>query len=109
MAIKVIKIEPANLGIAGDPIAAHKAVEWFVWVNESNQTSGKTSRKDMYNWIVNQKGQAYINVGGQTARLFGALSQTGEQYIQAAKDGKWVNDLLELSDKTAPSTPVGAV
>ena len=96
MAIKVIKITPPNLkGL--DPIIAHKTIDTFEWVNETTQKKGQTSREEMYNWLVNQKGSAYITIGGENIFLFGAITPIGEKYVRAAKNGDWSNDLLELS------------
>lgn len=97
MAIKVIKITPPNLGSTSDKVIAHKTIDSFGWVNESTQTTGDTSRETMYDWIVNQRGSAYINIEGENIFLFGASTPSGEHYVRAAKDGKWSDDLLKLS------------
>lgn len=97
MAIKVIKITPPNLGSISDKISAHKSIDSFQWVNEGTQATGNTPREIMYNWLVNQKGSAYINVSGENIFLFGAVTSLGEHYIRAAKNGEWSDDLLTLS------------
>ena len=95
--IKVIKISPSDLGTISDKVLAHKAIEFFDWVNDVTQEKGKSTREVMYNWIVNQKGTAYISVGGENIFLFGASTVSGEHYVRAAKNGEWSDDLLSLS------------
>ena len=104
MAIKVTKISPPNLGSIPDKVIAHKTIDSFDWVNESTQVKGNTSREVMYDWIVNQRGSAYIYAGGENIFLFGTSTTSGEHYVRAAKNGEWVDDLLELSNSSSATS-----
>jgi hypothetical protein len=83
-----------------DKIAAHRAIESFEWVNDRTQTAGNTPKEAMYNWIVNQRGSAYINVDRENIFLFGVSTTPGDHYIRAAKNNTWTDDLLKLAGES---------
>jgi hypothetical protein len=75
----------------------HLAIVLFRWVNEQTQVTGQTDPLGMYDWMVNKKGQAYIRSDqGNTIYVFARTSSTGQPYLQAAKDGVWTDDLLNV-------------
>jgi|GEM_PF-1453552 len=91
--IKIIAIRKDENFHGDEP---HLGVTAFKWVNEQDQTTGETSLRAMYDWIVNKKGKAFIRDSqGNQVFIFGAISNTtGQQYLRAAQDGRWTDDLL---------------
>jgi hypothetical protein len=97
MAIRIIEIAPKITPRPDDSILAHLGIEKFKWVNEQSQERGITNRAGMFNWIVNKGGKAYIKKGDSVIFVFGANISSG-QYIRTVVDGKWTDDLLDLSE-----------
>lgn len=111
MPIKITRISPPYAGTTPPEsevlaIQAHKTIDIFEWVNEKTQVKNNSTRKILYNWLVNQGGSAYISKGGENIYVFGTTAPTGEHYIRAAKDGVWTNDLLSLSPQKTSTQPV---
>jgi hypothetical protein len=99
MAIRITKVtSPIPQSQAQDSIAAHRAILTFEWVNDQTQAKGVSTREALYNWVVNQKGQAYFvdNEDKQNVYVFGVDSPPGEHWLRAIKDGKWNDGLLKL-------------
>lgn len=101
MAIRIIEIRPLGpTTIPTDPeaqIAAHVAIQELKWINDQTQVRGITPREGIYNWIVNQKGSAYIRKEtGVNVFLFGASTSNNDHYVRTLDNGTWTNDLLSL-------------
>ena len=76
---------------------SHLGLMSFQWINEQTQQTGQTDLPNMYDWIVNKKGQAYIrDTEGNQIAIFGAVSPNGQTYLRAVKNGAWSDDLLNL-------------
>jgi hypothetical protein len=51
---------------------------------------------DMFNWIVNQNGKAFVKSGSDNVPVFGVINPTGQPYLRALNNGAWTDDLLNL-------------
>lgn len=97
MAVRIIEIAPKpDLREGGDPVAAHLSIRSFKWVNEQSQNTGTSSLEVMFNWIVNEKGGAYIKLAADIIPVFGAVSPSGQKYLRCIRNQQWTNDLLSL-------------
>jgi len=95
MAVRITCIKKDN-GYHENP---HVAIESLDWINEETNATGRTSRLDMYDFVVNKEGQAYVRDNrGNTAYLQGAVSASGNLYVRTVTDGKWTDNLLALPE-----------
>lgn len=106
MVIKITRVRSENRPT--DRLEAHVAMKSFVWLNEQTQQTGEATRDNMYDWIVNKKGKAYIKnqTTGENIYIFGAVTLTGQRYIRTAENGVWTDGLIDLERQSA--TPPGA-
>lgn len=63
MAIRITCINKAN-GFHQDP---HHAIESLGWLNEETGKTGKNSRLEIYNWLKDKNGSAYVKDRNLTA------------------------------------------
>ena len=96
MAVRITHIFPKSDSVSADKIAAHLSIENFKWINEQDFQIGTTPLVSMFDWIVNNKGVAYVKKGDTIIPVLGAVSKTGKKYIRCLKDGTWSDELLEL-------------
>lgn len=77
----------------------HVAISNLGWVNEANGQTGNSTRLQMYNWIKNQDGYAYVkDNAGNTVRVGAAETAGGTKYVRTYADGKWTDNLLALPE-----------
>jgi hypothetical protein len=77
----------------------HEAITQLSWVNEKTNESGKISRIDMYNWIKEKGGQAYVmSPGGSTSVVGTAMTSRGTKYVRTYSNGVWDDNLLSLPE-----------
>jgi len=77
----------------------HEAISYLGWINESDNKTGKSSRLEMYDFVVNKGGKAYVkDAYGNIAYLKGATSAAGNKYVRTYSDGKWTDNLLALPE-----------
>ena len=75
------------------------AIQSMNWLNESTSDTGKNTRLEMYDWVVNQKGQAYVkDAMGNVASLIGAISPRGTKYVKTVADETKTDNLLQLPE-----------
>jgi len=75
----------------------HVTITDLGWVNEDNNESGKSTRMQMYDWIKNQSGHAYVrDTFGNTVTVGTAETQHGTKYVRTYKDKTWTDNLLAL-------------
>jgi hypothetical protein len=76
----------------------HEAISELGWINESTNDTGRISRVDMYEWLKNKKGEAYVrDSSGDVAYLYPRENSNGTKYVQTYADGIWKDNLLALS------------
>lgn len=75
------------------------AITHLGWVKDEDGTSGKSTRLEMYNWIKNDKGEAYVKDGqGNKAKLITAETAFGTKFVKTEADTSTKNNLLSLPE-----------
>ncbi len=83
----------------GNHADPHHAIERLGWINEETRKTGINTRLEMYDWIKNQGGQAYVrDTGGHTATVGAREHGNGARYLQTYADGIWTDNLLALPE-----------
>lgn len=95
MAIKITCIDKDN----GNHDNPNVAITHLGWVKDGDGSSGKSTRLEMYNWIKNDKGEAYVKDGqGNKAKLNTAETISGTKYVKTEADTSTKNNLLSLPE-----------
>jgi hypothetical protein len=95
MSVRITCISKAG----GDHENPHVAISNLGWVNEADGKTGNSTRIEMYDWIKNQDGYAYVrDQSGNTARVGTAETDRGTKYVRTYADGKWTDNLLTLPE-----------
>lgn len=77
----------------------HAAISNLGWIEDSTGNSGNSTRLQMYEWIKNQNGHAYVrDHSGNTVRVGTAESSRGTKYIRTYRDKVWTDNLLALPE-----------
>jgi hypothetical protein len=75
------------------------AIQNLEWINESTSKTGNSTRLQMYDWVVNEKGQAFVkDAKGSVAYLMGAVSRRGNKYVKTVADETKTDNLLYLTE-----------
>jgi hypothetical protein len=76
----------------------HHAIERVGWIEEDGK-SGSSTRIEIYDWIREKKGQAYVRDRfGNSVQVGAAISSNGTKFIRTYADGKWTDNLLALPE-----------
>ncbi|OGG61304.1 hypothetical protein A3C87_03810 [Candidatus Kaiserbacteria bacterium RIFCSPHIGHO2_02_FULL_49_34] len=67
-----------------------------MWEDNSTLNKGTTTRQNMFDWIVNKKGIAYVEDRGNKIPVYGAVTPDGKKYIRTVRDNAWTDELLNL-------------
>ena len=95
MAIRVTCINKEH-GYHEDP---HHAIENLGWINEANGKTGKNTRLEIYNWLKDEKGQAYVtDRSGNKAYVAPREHTNGTKFVQTYADKVWTDNLLALPE-----------
>jgi Protein of unknown function (DUF3892) len=77
----------------------HHAIERVGWLNEETGKAGNNSRLEMYDWIKNEKGVAYVLDTRNNRALVGTRENLrGTKYLQTYADKVWTDNLLALPE-----------
>lgn len=77
----------------------HAAIRQLGWINESSGERNRITRIDLYNWIKNQGGQAYVkDAYGNIAYVGTAVTSSGTQFVRTYADKTWTDNLLSLPE-----------
>lgn len=68
------------------------------WINEENEKSGKNTRLQIYNWIKNENGQAYVVDSNNKVNVITAETSYGTKYLKTEADNSTKNNLLSLPE-----------
>lgn len=76
----------------------HEAISYLGWIEEVTNKQGKTSRVEMYDWIL--KGVvAYVeDAYGNIAFLVAEVSSKGTKFVKTRTDGTKSDNLLSLPE-----------
>ena len=95
MAIRITCINKSG-GYHADP---HHAISLLGWVNEQTGEKGKSTRLEIYNWIKNQNGVAYVvDFRNNRARVGTRENANGAKFLQTYSDEVWTDNLLALPE-----------
>lgn len=95
MSVRITCISKAG----GDHENPHAAISNLEWVNEADGKTGDSTRLEMYDWIKNQDGYAYVrDQNGNAVRVGTAETDRGTKYVRTYADGKWTDNLLALPE-----------
>ena len=83
----------------GDHEDPHTAITSLGWINEENGNRGSSTRLEMYDWIKEKSGHAYVrdNAGNQVG-VGTAETQRGTKYVRTFRDRVWTDNLLALPE-----------
>lgn len=94
MSIKITCIKK-NDGFHENP---YTAIESQGWINETNSSTGLTTREAMFNW-VKEGGVAYVyDAYGNKAQLTTAISPKGTKFVKTVPDNTTSDNLLKLPE-----------
>jgi hypothetical protein len=83
----------------GDHADPHHAIEALGWVNEQSGETGKSTRIEVYEWLKNKQGTAYVRDSrGNIAQVGIREHRNGTRYLQTYADGVWTDNLLALPE-----------
>ena len=94
MAVRITCITKSN----GQHENPYVAIESLGWTNEATGDRGSSTREQMYDWVVNKKGEAYVTAGGSRARLIAQLSPRGTRFVKTIADSTERDNLLKLPE-----------
>lgn len=95
MSVRITCISKAS----GNHDNPHVAISHLGWINEETRESGRSTRLEMYNWIKDHNGYAYVRDGaGNTVRVGTAVSSQGTKYVRTYRDKVWTDNLLALPE-----------
>lgn len=77
----------------------HVAISHLGWINEATGKTGKNTRIEIYNWIKDDKGHAYVkDKNGNKADLITAITSKGTKYVKTVADETKADNLLSLME-----------
>lgn len=95
MSVRITCINKSG-GYHADP---HHAIEYLGWTNEQSGETGKSTRLEVYDWIKNKSGTAYVRDNrGNTANVGTREHTNGTRYLQTYADKVWSDNLLALPE-----------
>ena len=95
MSVRITCINKSG-GYHADP---HHAITHLGWVNEETNETGKSTRLEVYDWIKNRGGRAYVRDAYGNVALVGTMeNQHGTKFVQTFADRVWTNNLLTLPE-----------
>jgi len=95
MAVRIICIKKDE-GTSDNP---YLAIDYFEWINEKINVNGVTDRTQIYDWIKDANGEAYItDADGNKTYLMPALCPQGNKYVKTVNDETITDQLLLLPE-----------
>lgn len=74
------------------------AITRLGWLEESTGKTGYITREQLYDWLKNEGGQAYVLAGNARAEVIPALSAAGTKYVKTRADSTNRDNLLKLPE-----------
>ena len=95
MTIRITCINKSS-GYHADP---HHAISYLGWIEDGTGRTGKNSRLEIYNWIKDENGAAYVlDSRGHKAMVGTREHSNGTKYLQTYADRVWTDNLLALPE-----------
>lgn len=77
----------------------HHAISHLAWVEDGTGKTGKNTRLEIYRWLKNDNGVAYVqDWRGNKAYLYPRENAHGTQFVQTYADNVWTDNLLALPE-----------
>jgi hypothetical protein len=84
---------------AGNHENPHTAISYLGWLEDGTGKSGKMARLDLYNWIKDKGGVAYVQDGfGNKVSVKTAVTSNGTKYVRTYSDNTPTDNLLKLPE-----------
>jgi hypothetical protein len=78
---------------------AYTAIQTLGWIEDGTNKTGKSTRLEIYNWIKDKKGIAYVKDSkGNAANLICAETDKGTKYVKTKADDVKSDNLLQLEE-----------
>ena len=78
---------------------AYTAISTLSWLNESTNQTGVSTRLEMYNFVMVEKGVAYVKDRyGNVSNLMGEISSRGTKFVKTHPDSVLSDNLLKLPE-----------
>jgi hypothetical protein len=94
MTVRISCINKAN-GLHENP---YVAISHLNWVQDETGKTGRSTREEMYTFVEDQKGTAYVQSGSSRAVLMGAVSARGTNYVKTVANDTSRDNLLKLPE-----------
>ncbi|HEX4533875.1 MAG TPA: DUF3892 domain-containing protein [Rhizomicrobium sp.] len=95
MSVRITCISKAG----GDHENPHVAISSLGWLNEEDGKRGTSTRLEMYEWIKEKSGVAYVrDAQGNQVRVGTAETERGTKYVRTYRDKVWTDNLLALPE-----------
>lgn len=78
----------------------YTAISNLGWINESTGKTGNSTRLEMYAFVENENGAAYVKdpYDGSKAYLMTAVSASGTKYVKTIPNDTSADNLLKLPE-----------
>jgi hypothetical protein len=97
MAVRIVCANKPS-GNIQDP---HEAISSLGWINEETGARGTSTRLEIYDFVKNKGGTAYvIDRKGNRALVAARENVHGTKFVQTYADGIWTDNLLSLPSCT---------
>ena len=95
MAVQITCINKSG----GYHAAPHHAISHLGWRNDATGETGKSTRLEVYDWIKDKGGVAYVmDYQGNKAIVGPREHSNGTKYLQTYADRVWTDNLLALPE-----------
>jgi hypothetical protein len=93
MEIQLVSME-LNTGLQENPLCAIRSLHW---IHRKARVYSKHTREELYDWIKNENGRAYIVSGeGMKSYVLTAISPKGTKYLITEVGKEYSDELLLL-------------
>jgi Protein of unknown function (DUF3892) len=83
----------------GDHYDPHIAISNLGWVNDGTGENGSSTREQLYDWLRNHNGVAYVlDRWGNKAFVYPRENASGTRFVQTYADNVWTDNLLALPE-----------
>ncbi|MEX0918674.1 MAG: DUF3892 domain-containing protein [Candidatus Paceibacterota bacterium] len=95
MAIRITCIKKDS----GNHENPQSAISSLGWENDSTGATGRSTRLEIYKYVVDDKGLAYVqDAYGNKAKLIGGITPRGTKYVKTVADETKADNLLKLPE-----------
>ncbi len=94
MSIRITCISKSG-GNHEDP---HTAIASLGWIGEETGDHGTSTRLELYDWIKEKSGYAYVRDNADNQVQVGTAEQRGTKYVRTYRDRVWTDNPLALPE-----------